>query len=405
MKTLLELLRRRSCKVSSIRFSERTLAIKSSGIRRLFDLAQRTPGVISLGIGEPDQDTPVHVKEAAKKALDEGYTHYTPNAGFPDLREALAEKLRLDNGIDVAPDEVIVTGGGGTGALMLSALCLINPGDEVLLPDPGFVVYEAVVLMAGGKPVYVPLKEEDGFRMLPSEVEKRITSKTKCIIVNTPSNPTGGVLEEEDLKGIADLAVKHDLYVISDEVYEKLVYDGHRHLSIASLPRMKERTVTVNSFSKTYAMTGWRIGYAAAPKELIDQMVKLQQFTMVHAPAVSQRAALAALKGPQDFVKEMAEEYDKRRRFIVDRLNSIGGLSCLRPKGAFYVFLNIKKLGMRSEEVAMALLERAKVVTVPGVAFGPGGEGYLRISYSRPIDQLEEACSRIEKAIEELKGG
>lgn len=391
--------------MSSIRFSERTLAIKSSGIRRLFDLAQRTPGVISLGIGEPDQDTPVHVKEAAKKALDEGYTHYTPNAGFPDLREALAEKLRLDNGIDAAPDEVIVTGGGGTGALMLSALCLINPGDEVLLPDPGFVVYEAVVLMAGGKPVYVPLKEEDGFRMLPSEVEKRITSKTKCIIVNTPSNPTGGVLEEEDLKGIADLAVKHDLYVISDEVYEKLVYDGHRHLSIASLPRMKERTVTVNSFSKTYAMTGWRIGYAAAPKELIDQMVKLQQFTMVHAPAVSQRAALAALKGPQDFVKEMAEEYDKRRRFIVDRLNSIGGLSCLRPKGAFYVFLNIKKLGMRSEEVAMALLERAKVVTVPGVAFGPGGEGYLRISYSRPIDQLEEACSRIEKAIEELKGG
>ncbi|RLF10458.1 MAG: pyridoxal phosphate-dependent aminotransferase [Thermoprotei archaeon] len=388
-----------------MRFSERTLAIKSSGIRRLFDLAQRTPGVISLGIGEPDQDTPVHVKEAAKKALDEGYTHYTPNAGFPDLREALAEKLRLDNGIDAAPDEVIVTGGGGTGALMLSALCLINPGDEVLLPDPGFVVYEAVVLMAGGKPVYVPLKEEDGFRMLPSEVEKRITSKTKCIIVNTPSNPTGGVLEEEDLKGIADLAVKHDLYVISDEVYEKLVYDGHRHLSIASLPRMKERTVTVNSFSKTYAMTGWRIGYAAAPKELIDQMVKLQQFTMVHAPAVSQRAALAALKGPQDFVKEMAEEYDKRRRFIVDRLNSIEGLSCLRPKGAFYVFLNIKKLGMRSEEVAMALLERAKVVTVPGVAFGPGGEGYLRISYSRPIDQLEEACSRIEKAIEELKGG
>lgn len=391
--------------MSSVRFSERTLAIKSSGIRRLFDLAQRTPGVISLGIGEPDQDTPVHVKEAAKKALDEGYTHYTPNAGFPDLREALAEKLRLDNGIDAAPDEVIVTGGGGTGALMLSALCLINPGDEVLLPDPGFVVYEAVVLMAGGKPVYVPLKEEDGFRMLPSEVEKRITSKTKCIIVNTPSNPTGGVLEEEDLKGIADLAVKHDLYVISDEVYEKLVYDGHRHLSIASLPRMKERTVTVNSFSKTYAMTGWRIGYAAAPKELIDQMVKLQQFTMVHAPAVSQRAALAALKGPQDFVKEMAEEYDKRRRFIVDRLNSIEGLSCLRPKGAFYVFLNIKKLGMRSEEVAMALLERAKVVTVPGVAFGPGGEGYLRISYSRPIDQLEEACSRIEKAIEELKGG
>ncbi|RLF16252.1 MAG: pyridoxal phosphate-dependent aminotransferase [Thermoprotei archaeon] len=386
-----------------MRLSERALTIKSSGIRRLFDLAQRTPGIISLGIGEPDQDTPPHVKEAAKRALDEGYTHYTPNAGFPDLREALAEKLRRDNNIDVTPDEVIVTGGGGTGALMLSLMCLVNPGDEVLIPDPGFVVYEAAVLMAGGKPVYVPLREEDDFRMLPEEVERRITPRTKCIIINTPSNPTGGVLEEEDLKGIAELAIRHDLFVVSDEVYEKLVYDGHRHVSMASLPGMKERTVTVNSFSKTYAMTGWRIGYAAGPKELIDQMVKLQQFTMVHAPAVSQRAALAALKGPQNFVEEMVKEYDRRRRFIVDKLNSIEGLSCIKPKGAFYAFLNIKGLGLSSEEAAMKLLERAKVVTVPGVAFGPSGEGYLRISYSRPIDQLEEACNRIEVAIKSLR--
>jgi len=261
------------------------------------------------------------------------------------------------------------------------------------------------VLMAGGRPVRVPLREEEGFRMLPSEVEAKITPRTKAIIINTPSNPTGGVLEKEDLEGIAELAVKHDLYVISDEVYEKLVYDGHRHVSLASLPDMWERTVTVNSFSKTYAMTGWRIGYAAAPKPLVDEMVKLQQFTMVHAPAVSQRAALAALKGPQGFVESMVEEYDRRRRFIVERLNTIDGLSCVRPKGAFYVFLNIKELGLSSEEAAMKILEQAKVVTVPGTAFGPNGEGYLRLSYARPLDQLEEACSRLERVVQELKGG
>ncbi len=385
--------------------SERCRLVKSSGVRRLFDLAQRTPGIISLGIGEPDLDTPPHVKEAAKKALDEGYTHYTPNNGFLDLREAIAEKLNRENKIPASPDEVIVTGGGGTGALMLAALCLIDPGDEVIIPDPGFMVYEAVVLMAGGRPVRVPLREEEGFRMLPSEVEAKITPRTKAIIINTPSNPTGGVLEKEDLEGIAELAVKHDLYVISDEVYEKLVYDGHRHVSLASLPDMWERTVTVNSFSKTYAMTGWRIGYAAAPKPLVDEMVKLQQFTMVHAPAVSQRAALAALKGPQGFVESMVEEYDRRRRFIVERLNTIDGLSCVRPKGAFYVFLNIKELGLSSEEAAMKILEQAKVVTVPGTAFGPNGEGYLRLSYARPLDQLEEACSRLERVVQELKGG
>jgi len=234
-------------------------------------------------------------------------------------------------------------------------------------------------------------------------VAERVTPRTKCIVINTPSNPTGGVLEEEDVKGIADIAVDHDLYVVSDEVYEKFVYDGHRHLSIASLPRMKERTITINSFSKTYAMTGWRIGYAAGPKEVIDQMVKLQQYTSVHAPAMAQRAALAALRGPQTFVEEMVREYDRRRRFIVERLNSIGGLSCMRPRGAFYVFLNIRGLGMSSEEAALLLLERAKVVTVPGSVFGPSGEGYLRVSYARPIEQLEEACARIEEAVRSIR--
>jgi aminotransferase len=395
----------RSSWVFKVRVSERARSIRPSGIRRLFDLAQRTPGVISLGIGEPDFDTPGHVKEAAKRALDEGYTHYTPNAGFQDLREAIAEKLRSENRIEASPDEVIVTGGGGTGALMLASMCLINPGDEVLIPDPGFVVYESMVLMAGGRPVYVPLREEEGFAMKAEEVERLITPRTRVVVVNTPSNPTGGVMERGDLEAIAELAVKHDLYVISDEVYEKFVYDGHRHVSLASLPGMWERTVTVNSFSKTYAMTGWRIGYAAAPKPLVDEMVKLQQFSMVHAPAVSQRAALAALRGPQDFVALMVKEFDRRRRLLVERLNSIEGLSCPKPKGAFYAFLNIKGLGLSSEEAAERFLEQAGVVTVPGVAFGPSGEGYLRLSYARPIEQLEEACRRLEEAVRKLRGG
>ena len=386
-----------------MRLSARALSIRSSGIRRLFELAGGSSDVISLGIGEPDLDTPPHVKEAAKRAIDEGYTRYTPNAGFADLREAIAEKLRRDNKIDVEPDEVIVTGGGGTEAIALSLMSIVDPGDEVLIPDPGFVAFEAAVIMAGGRPVRVPLREEDGFRMLPEEVAERVTPRTKCIVINTPSNPTGSVLEEEDVKGIADIAVDHDLYVVSDEVYEKFVYDGHRHLSIASLPGMKERTITINSFSKTYAMTGWRIGYAAGPKEVIDQMVKLQQYMSVHAPAMAQRAALAALRGPQTFVEEMVREFDRRRRFIVERLNSIEGLSCVRPRGAFYVFLNIRGLNVSSEEAALLFLEKARVVTVPGSAFGPSGEGYLRVSYAKPIEQLEEACNRIEEAVKSIR--
>lgn len=382
-----------------LKVSDRALSIKPSGIRRLFELAQRTSGVISLGIGEPDFDTPLYIKEAAKKALDEGYTRYTPNAGFLDLREAIAEKLRRENGIHVGPDEVVVTGGGGTGALMLSFMTLVNPGDEVIIPDPGFVVYEAAIRMAGGGPVYVSLREEEDFRMLPERVEEKVTSKTKFIVINTPSNPTGMVLDRGDLEGIADVAIKHDLYIISDEVYEKITYDGYRHFSIASLEGMKERTITINAFSKTYAMTGWRIGYASGPREVVDEMVKLQMFSMVHAPAMAQRAALTALKGPQDFVEKMVEEFDRRRRFMVDRLNSMKGISCLKPRGAFYIFLNIKRLNMSSEEVAMKFLNEAKIATVPGAAFGPSGEGYLRLSYATSMDKLKEACDRVERVL------
>ena len=382
--------------------SNRTLNIRPSGIRKLFDLAQKMKGVISLGIGMPDFDTPSHIKEAAKKALDEGYTRYTPNAGFPDRREALSEKVKLVNGLDYSPDEVIVSDGGCTGSILLAMLTLVNPGEEVLISDPCFVVYEPVIRMVEAIPVFVPIKEESDFRMLPEVVEEKVTSKTKLIFLNSPCNPTGGVQLKEDVEGIAEIAKKHNLYVISDEVYEEMLYDDAKHYSIAAFKDMRNRTVTVNSFSKTYSMTGWRIGYAVADKTIIDQMVKLQQSTMVHAPSISQRAALAALKGPQDFVKMMVETFDKRRHFIVRRLNEIEGISCPVPKGAFYTFTNIKDTGKLSEDVAQFLIEEAGVATVPGTAFGENGEGYLRVSYARTIDQLEEACNRIEKAINKL---
>ncbi len=378
------------------------MKIRPSGIRKLFDLAQKMEGVISLGIGAPDFDTPSHIKEAAKKALDEGYTRYTPNAGFPDLREVLSKKVKRDNNLDYSSDEVIVSDGGCTGSILLSMLALVNPGDEVIISDPCFVVYEPVVRIAGATPVFVPIDEENEFRMLPEDVEKAISPRTKLIFLNSPSNPTAGVQSEEDLKGIADLAINHDLYVISDEVYEKMLYDGLSHYSIAALDGMRDRTVTVNSLSKTYSMTGWRIGYAVANREIIDQMVKLQQYSMVHAPSISQRAALAAIEGPQDFVEKMVKTFDKRRRFIVPRLNEIDGFYCSTPKGAFYTFPNITRFGKTSEELSQFLLQRASVAVVSGTSFGANGEGHLRLSYAQTIDKLEEACDRIEKAVKTL---
>jgi len=380
-------------------FSERALMIRPSGIRQLFDLAQKMKGVINLGIGEPDFETPAHIKEAAKKALDEGYTRYTPNSGFVDLREALSDKVKRDNGLNYSPDEIIVSDGGCTGSILLSMLALVNPGDEVIISDPCFVVYEAIVRIVGATPVFVPITEENDFRMLPENVEKAVTTKTKLIFINSPCNPTGGVMLKADLEGIADIVKRHNLYVLSDEVYEKMLYDGMKHYSIAAFEGMSDRTVTVNGFSKTYAMTGWRIGYALGEKAIIDQMVKMQQYTMVHAPAISQRAAIAALRGPQDFVKEMVEIFDERRLFITKRLNEIKGFRCPTPKGAFYVFPNIKGVGKTSEELAQILLQEGSIATLPGNAFGDNGEGYLRFSYALPLNKLEEACDRIEKVV------
>ena len=384
--------------------SYRTKVITLSGIRRLFDLAQRSSGVINFGLGEPDFDTPPHIREAGKRALDMGYTHYSPNAGYLELREVIAEKLRSENGIPASAENVMVTIGASAG-LLLSTLILVNPGDEVLIPDPGFVIYEAVVRMAGGKPVRVPLKEEDDFRMLPEVVNELVTPKTKCIFLNTPHNPTGSVLEYSDVKGIAEIAMDNGIYVISDEVYEKLVYDGAKHYSIASIPGMEDLAITVNAFSKTFAMCGWRIGYVAAKRELIDEMVKLQQFTVVHAPSMAQIAALEGLKSPETkkFIEEMVEEYDRRRRVMVEGLNKIWGFKVKPPKGSFYIFANVKEIGRTSTDLAELILTEAGVVTVPGSAFGPSGEGYLRFCYTVPIDTIRLGLKRIEGVAEKLK--
>ena len=383
-------------------FSKRIQLIRSSGIRKLFDLARTMSGVISLGIGEPDFDTPQHIREAAKRALDAGYTRYTPNAGFPDLREALSAKVVQVNGLDYTPQEVLVSGGGCTGALLLALLTLVDPGDEVIISDPCFVVYEAVARIVGATPVFVAVREEEDFRLIPENVEKSLTTKTKLIILNSPSNPTGGIQYKEDIEGIAEVARKHNLYIVSDEVYETMLYEGMHHHSIAAIKGMRNRTVTVNSFSKTYAMTGWRIGYAVGTREIIDQMIKLQQYTMVHAPAVSQRAALAALNGPQDFIEQMVTIFDERRRFLIPRLNEIEGFRCPTPKGAFYAFPNVEGLGKLSKDMAQILLQSGGVAVVPGSVFGEGGEGYLRLSYAQPLDKLEDACNRIEKVVKTL---
>jgi aspartate/methionine/tyrosine aminotransferase len=384
-------------------FSRRTQLIRPSGIRQLFDLAQAMGDVISLGIGEPDFDTPHHIREAAKRALDAGYTRYTPNAGFPDLRDALSVKVAQVNGLDYTPQEVLVSDGGCTGALLLALLTLVDPGDEVIISDPGFVVYEAVTRIVGATPVVVAVREENDFRLIPEDVARVVTPKTKLVVLNSPSNPTGGVQRSDDLAGIAEVAKQHDLYVVSDEVYETMLYDGVRRQSIAAFDGMRRRTVTVNSFSKTYAMTGWRVGYAVGAREIIDQMITLQQYTMVHAPAVSQRAALAALTGPQDFIEQMVAVFDERRRFLVPRLNEIDGFRCPMPKGAFYAFPNVEGLGMTSEALAQFLLQAGGVAVVPGSAFGAGGEGYLRLSYAQPLTTLEAACDRIERAVEKLR--
>jgi aminotransferase len=386
--------------------AKRMSQIPFSGIRKIFQaaVALESEGkkIIHLEIGRPDFDTPQHIKEAAKQALDEGYVHYTSNYGVLELREAIAEKLHRENGIQVDPaTEVIVTVGANE-AILLAMLALLDPGDEVLIPDPIWLHYFYCTQLAEAKPIHIPLREENKFQIDPSDLQRAITPKTKMIVINSPHNPTGAMLGEESLQAIARIAIEHDLLVISDEIYEKITYDEARHCSIASLPDMADRTLTVNGFSKAYSMTGWRLGYVAAPRKLIDSLIRVHQYSATCATSFAQKGAVAAYRASQACVQEMVNEFDRRRRFLVEALEQIQGVSCICPQGAFYVFPSVKALGISDEKLADYLLREANVALVPGSAFGEYGRGYLRLSYANSYSNIQEAVDKIEQALRRL---
>jgi len=383
--------------------SRRSAGIPPSGIMAAFEKAQRITGLIRFEVGEPDFNTPSHIRDAAKRALDSGFTHYTSSRGLLELRREIARKLEEDNGIDASPDSEIVVTAGACCAVYLAMLVLVNPGDEVLLPDPAWPAYEPCAVLAEASVGHYPTREEDNFTPDPQAIRERITPRTKILLINSPNNPTGSVASTSTLKEIADLAEEHRLIVISDEVYEKFVYDGVRHQSFASLSGMGERTVTINSFSKTYAMTGWRLGYAVAPANIVAEMAKLNLYANTCASSFAQVAGIEAIRGSQECVREMAEEYDRRRKFVLERLNEISKIACTRPEGAFYVFPNISRLGMSSLDFSTHLLEKGKVSTVPGSEFGKHGEGYLRVSYATSMANLKEGLDRLEAFVNELK--
>ncbi|AEK72353.1 aspartate aminotransferase [Thermococcus sp. 4557] len=382
--------------------SDRLELVNPSEIRKLFDLAQGVEGLISLGIGEPDFDTPEHIKEYAKEALDKGMTHYSPNAGIMMLREAVSEKLRKQNGIEADPRSEIMILVGANQAFILGLAAFLKEGEEVLIPSPMFVSYAPAVVLAGGKPVEVPTYEENEFRLSVDDLKKHVSEKTRALIINSPNNPTGAVLTRKDLEEIADFAVEHDLIVFSDEVYEHFVYDGVKNHSIASLDGMFERTITINGFSKTFAMTGWRLGFVAAPSWIIEKMARFQMYNATCPVTFAQYAAAKAIHDPRSWeaVEEMRREYDRRRNLVWKRLNEMG-LPTVKPKGAFYIFPRIRDTGLSSKEFSELMLKEARVAVVPGSAFGNAGEGYIRISYATAYGQLEEAMDRMEKVLKE----
>ncbi|WP_297481386.1 pyridoxal phosphate-dependent aminotransferase [Thermococcus sp.] len=384
--------------------SDRLELVNPSEIRKLFDLAAGMEDVISLGIGEPDFDTPGHIKEYAKEALDKGYTHYGPNAGLPMLREAIARKLKEQNDIEADPKSEIMVLVGANQAFLMGLATFLKDGEEVLIPSPMFVSYAPAVILAGGKPVEVPTYEENEFRLSVDDLEKHVTKKTRALIINTPNNPTGAVLTRRDLEEIADFAVEHDLIVLSDEVYEHFVYDGVKNHSIASLNGMFERTITINGFSKTFAMTGWRLGFVAAPSWIIEKMTRFQMYNATCPVTFVQYAAAKALEDERSWkaVQEMRREYDRRRNLVWKRLNEMG-LPTVKPKGAFYIFPRIRETGLTDKEFSELMLREARVAVVPGSAFGKAGEGYIRISYATAYEKLEEAMNRMEKVLKEKK--
>ena len=375
--------------------SEKVKALKPSGIRKFFDIVNEIPGAISLGVGEPDFETPYHIREAGIQALQAGKTFYTSNSGLMELRKAVSDFTKRRTGLTYDPASEIMLTVGGSEAIDVALRTIINPGDEVIYIQPSYVSYLPCILLADGVPVPIELKAENRFRLTREELEAAITPKSKALILSFPNNPTGAIMEKEDLEAIVDVIKEHHLLVISDEIYSELTY-GKEHVSIASLPGMKEYSIVINGFSKGFAMTGWRLGYALGNKEILKQMIKIHQYAIMCAPTVSQYAAIEAMyNGDQDVIY-MRESYNQRRRFLYHELQRLG-LPCFLPEGAFYMFPDIREFGMTSEEFALDLLREEKVAVVPGSAFGDCGEGFIRISYAYSIDELKEALLRIER--------
>lgn len=375
--------------------------IEPSGIRKFFDIVSEMEDAISLGVGEPDFDTPWHIRDEGIYSLEKGRTFYTSNAGLKELKIEISKYLDRKYGMKYNyNNEIMVTVGGSEG-IDMALRAMLDPGDEVIIPQPSYVSYEPCTVLAGGKPVIVELKEENEFRLTAEELEETITPKSKILIMPFPNNPTGAVMELNDIEAIAKVVKEHDLYVITDEIYSELTY-LEKHVSIASLPGMKERCVLINGFSKAYAMTGWRLGYACAPKEILSQMLKIHQFAIMCAPTTSQYAAVEAMKNGDADVVQMRDQYNERRRYLLHRLKNMG-LKCFEPFGAFYIFPSIKEFGMTSDEFATELLNSKKVAVVPGTAFGKSGEGFVRISYAYSIDDLKTALGRIEEFVNELR--
>lgn len=383
------------------RFLNNTISsVKPSGIRKFFDIVNEMEDVISLSVGEPDFRTPWHVRQAGIESLKSGKTWYTPNRGYKTLRTEIADFLKRKYTLTYNPDTEILVTVGGSEALDVAIRCLVNPGDEVLIHQPSFVCYEPLTAMTGAKPVVINTRAENSFRLKPSELEAVITDRSKVLILSYPNNPTGAIMEKEDLEAIAEVVKKHDLFVISDEIYSELTY-GQNHVSIASLEDMSERTLVINGFSKAYAMTGWRLGYAAGPAPILEQMTKLHQYCIMSAPTTAQWAAIEALRNGDSDIEEMRSDYEMRRRLVVGRFNEMG-LTCFEPKGAFYCFPSIKSTGLTSEEFCTRLLNAKGVAVVPGDAFGECGEGHVRVSYSYSLNHLKEALKRIEEFLKEL---
>ncbi len=371
--------------------------IKPSGIRKFFDVVKTIDGAISLGVGEPDFDTPWHIRDEGIYSLEKGRTFYTSNSGLRDLKVEICNYLKRKQDIEYDPDTQVLVTVGGSEAIDLALRAMINPGDEVLIPQPCYVSYEPCAILAGAKPVIIELKEENEFRLTAQEILDNVTDKTKILVLPFPNNPTGAIMERSDLESIAKVILEKDLFVISDEIYSELTYTD-KHVSITQIPGMIERTILINGFSKSYAMTGWRLGYACGPVEILEQMTKIHQYAIMCAPTTSQYAAVEALKNGDEDVAMMREQYNQRRRYLLNEFRNMG-LPCFEPFGAFYIFPSIKQFGMSSDEFANKLLQEEKLAVVPGNAFGDCGEGFIRISYAYSLDDLKKAIERLKRFI------